>query len=344
VPTVQENMDLKALKEWFNEEKRDLPWRKKPSPYAVWISEIMLQQTLSAVVSAYFEKWMQTFPTLESLALASLDEVMKAWEGLGYYSRARNLHTSAQIILEQFGGELPSKREELEKLKGFGPYTVGAVLSFAFHQRAAAVDGNVIRVISRLLSVWEDASRKKIFEDHVLSILPEDEPWVLMEALIELGAQICQKKPKCDLCPLQEKCLAYKEGSTSLLPIKKKPAKMIRLSRDVAVVIYKKELLLRKEELGKVMGGLYEFPYVPKGSSWDFDLPLKEIKVLPKVKHGFTKFSAELYPTVYRIEEKKNVDGYEWINIEEIEKLPFSSGHRRILKEVMREDFIYRKL
>lgn len=340
-----QHIDLSDLKEWFNEEKRDLPWRHNPSPYAVWISEIMLQQTLVAVVVAYFERWMQKFPTLESLALASLDDVMKTWEGLGYYSRARNLHESAQTILKQFGGKLPSKREDLEKLKGFGPYTVGAVLSFAFHQKAAAVDGNVVRVISRLFSIWEDASKKEIFENLVLSLLPESEPWVVMEALIELGAQICQKKPKCEQCPLQEKCLAYKEGSASLLPIKKKPAKITRLTRDVAVVLYGRELLVRKEEASKVMKGLYEFPYVERGvekaSQWDFDLELEKIKILPKVKHGFTRFSATLYPLLYRVKQKKILDGYEWINIETITTLPFSSGHRRILKEILNEDFIY---
>ena len=332
------------LKQWFKEEKRDLPWRKNPSPYRVWVSEIMLQQTQAAVVTSYFEKWMQKFPTVAALAAASLEEVMKAWEGLGYYSRARHLYASAKIIVEQFKGEVPSTREHLESLKGLGPYTVGAILSFAFHQKAAAVDGNVVRVISRLFSIWEDSSKKKIFENIVTSILPEEEPWVLMEALIELGARVCQKKPKCERCPLQEKCLAYREGSAFLLPIKKKPAKITHLSRDVAVILYQKELLVRKEELGKVMGGLYEFPYVPQGSSWNFDLNLEKVKVLSKVDHGFTRFSVDLYPTVYRLEEKQDVEGYEWIEIEKLQTLPFSSGHKRILKEVTREDFIYRKL
>jgi A/G-specific adenine glycosylase len=163
-----------------------------------------------------------------------------------------------------------------------------------------------VRVISRLFSIWEDASKKKIFENAVISILPEDEPWVLMEALIELGAQICQKKPKCEKCPLQEKCLAYGEGSAFLLPIKKKPAKITYLSRDVAVIFCKKELLVRKEQLGKVMGGLYEFPYVPKDSTLDLGLTLEKIKILSKVNHGFTRFSADLYPTVYQVEQKRD--------------------------------------
>ncbi len=334
-------MNLNDLKEWFLEEKRDLPWRRNPSPYAVWISEVMLQQTLVAVVVNYFERWMQKFPTVESLATASLEEVIKTWEGLGYYSRARNLHEAAKVMMEAFKGDVPSKREDLEKIKGFGPYTVGAVLSFAFHQKAAAVDGNVIRVISRLFNLWDDVSKKKIFEDKVSSILPDEEPWVLMEALIELGAQICQKKPKCDLCPLQDKCLAYKEGTSSLLPIKQKRVKITHLSRDVAVIIYEKQLLIKKEDLGKVMGGLCEFPYVSKGASWEFDFELIEIKTLPKVRHGFTRFSATLYPTIYRVKQKRDIHGYDWLTLEEIEKLSFSSGHRRILKAVMCEDFIY---
>lgn len=334
-------IDLKDLKEWFLEEKRDLPWRGNPSAYAVWISEVMLQQTLVAVVINYFERWMQKFPTLESLAAASLQEVIKAWEGLGYYSRARNIHEAAKIMIERFQGQVPSKREDLQTIKGFGPYTVGAVLSFAFHQKAAAVDGNVVRVISRLFNLWDDASKKKIFEDKVFSILPDHEPWVIMEALIELGAQICQKKPKCDRCPLQDQCLAYKEGVASLLPIKQKRVKITHLSRDALVIVCEGHLLLRQEEVGKVMGGLWEFPYVVKGSSWEFDLELEKIQTLAKVRHGFTRFTVDLYPTIFKAKQKRDVPGYDWVKLEEIKTLSFSSGHRRILKEVMCEDFIY---
>lgn len=323
------------LKEWFLEEKRDFPWRENPTPYRVWISEVMLQQTQAAVVIPYFERWMQKFPNIHSLARAPLEEVMKAWEGLGYYSRARNLHAAAQTIVEKFAGEIPAEREKLEKLKGFGPYTVGAVLSFAFHQRAAAIDGNVKRVIARLFADSGDvAARTEAF-------LPEQEAWIVMEALIELGATVCQKKPKCPMCPLKDGCLAFVRGETDLYPPKVKRAKTVFLERDVAVIIADGKVLIRQEKEGKVMAGLYEFPYVEKGQALPFKLILEFVSSLPIVKHGFTRFSATLYPTLWRA-KKIPVPGWQWVEWEKIARLPFSSGHRRILK-LMYENIAHRE-
>lgn len=301
----------------------------------------MLQQTQVAVVVPFFDRWMKKFPTIQILAEASLEEVMKAWEGLGYYARARYLHQGAKQIMRDFNGGLPSKRDQLMQIKGFGPYTVGAVLSFAFHQRAAAVDGNVIRVISRLFAIYEDVSKKEKFEEIVLSILPEEEPWVVMEGLIELGAQVCQKKPKCHLCPLQPQCLAYSQAVASLLPIKKRKEKPILLFREVALITDGTDVLVRQEKEGKVMGGLYEFPYIEKGEKWAFELDVREEKPLPPVKHGFTKYRATLYPSLWKVESKKTIEGFQWIPWDQISKLPFSSGHRRILKGVREEDFTY---
>lgn len=326
----------KELKEWFSEEKRELPWRDNPTPYRVWISEVMLQQTQAAVVVGYFERWMQKFPAMQDLARAPLPEVMKAWEGLGYYSRARNLHEAAQVMVEKFKGEIPAERKELEKIKGFGPYTVGAILSFAFHQRAAAVDGNVRRVISRLYATDEDIS--SLTE----KFLPEKEPWVAMEALIELGATVCQRKPSCSKCPLNAQCLAYARGETGRYPASKKREKTIYLEREVAIITTGVQVLVRQEGLGKVMGGLYEFPYVEKGESLPFDLKLKLITSLSVVKHGFTRYVATLYPSIWEA-GKKDVPGYQWIEWEKVAHLPFSSGHRRILK-LIDENFTHRKL
>jgi A/G-specific adenine glycosylase len=314
---------MDGLKAWFHQEKRDLPWRSNPTPYRVWISEVMLQQTQVVVVIGYFERWMQKFPDVKSLAEASLDEVMKAWEGLGYYSRARSLHRAAQIILKEFQGEVPSQKEALEKLPGFGPYTVGAVLSFAFHQKALAIDGNVRRVIARLQPDLE-------------TLLPDKEPWVVMEALIELGATVCQKKPKCLVCPLKEGCRAYQEGTTHLLPISKQESQTIPLLRDVAIVIAKDHVLVRQEKVGKVMGGLYEFPYVERGMKWTLGLKMKKIQQLPQVKHSFTKFRATLFPALYQSLGGEEQEEYRWVFIKDLLSYPFSSGHRRILKEFLR--------
>jgi len=326
-------MDLEPLREWFKEEKRDLPWRREPAPYRVWISEVMLQQTRASVVVPYFERWMELFPTIEALAEAPAEAVMKAWEGLGYYARARNIHETAKAVVSEHGGIFPSDREKIAALKGLGSYTVGAILSFAFHQRAPAVDGNVVRVVSRLLALQDDASRKGRYEQEVEKLLPLHEPWVVMEALIELGALVCQKKPSCESCPLQEQCLGYRRGIAQELPVVKKQPGSIAISRNVAVVVCEGFVLVRQESVGKVMGGLYEFPYVEEGSAWELFPDMEKEQDLPIVKHTFTKYRATLYPAVWKVKEKKEAKGYHWVSAARLKELPFSSGHRKIYHE-----------
>jgi len=178
--------EIQALKRWFLEVQRDFPWREDPSPYRVWVSEVMLQQTRAEVVVPYFERWMARFPTVEVLAEAPLDEVIKLWEGLGYYSRARNLHQGAQQIVRDYGGKLPNSADKLKKIKGIGPYTVGAILSFAFHQKVPAVDGNVLRVMSRYQRIEEDIAKQKTVKmigQRVAEILPEKEPRIVIDLI-----------------------------------------------------------------------------------------------------------------------------------------------------------------
>jgi A/G-specific adenine glycosylase len=325
---------MEKLQEWFLDYRRDLPWREDRTPYRVWISEVMLQQTQVAVVVPYFHLWMQKFPTIQALAKAPLEEVMKSWEGLGYYSRARNLHVAAQMVVRDFRGELPKTPEELDKLPGFGPYTIGAVLSFAFQQKAAAVDGNVVRVLSRFFASDKDCGQRKHYEGLTLSVLSDKQPWVTMEGLIELGAKICQRKPKCPECPLMEGCRAYREGNAAEFPIKKKRPETIYLERQVAIIWWHDEILVRQEKDGKVMQGLYEFPYALLKEKLPVDMPLKKLQELPSIKHGFTRYDVTLYPYLYEALERKIFDGFEWRKWHELATLPFSSGHRRILKEL----------
>ena len=332
---------MQKLKDWFLESQRDLPWRQNKTPYRVWISEVMLQQTQVAVVIPYFLRWMQKFPTIGSLAEASIEEVIKAWEGLGYYSRARNLHRAAQQVVSEFGGELPSTSEQLKKLPGFGPYTIGAVLSFAFQQKAPAVDGNVVRVLSRFFATPKPSSEKGHYESLTLSVLPDDEPWVVMEGLIELGAQICTRSPRCLMCPLREECRAFREGKTDVLPVKQKRPKTIYLDRQVAIICFEDEVLIRHEKEKKLMADLYEFPYAPLKEPLPVPLPLKKIQQLPLVKQGFTRYDVTLYPSIYEAEEKKIFEGFEWKKRTELANLPFSSGHRRILKALEDEYFTH---
>ena len=248
-----ERFESQKLKDWFFLNRRLLPWRENPSPYEVWVSEVMLQQTQVTVVVEYFQRWMNLFPTVQALAAAPSGKVMKAWEGLGYYSRARNLHQGAQYLMEHHGGELPPNREDLKNVKGLGPYTIGAVLSFAFKQKASAVDGNVLRVLARYFCIEEEidksTTRKKI-EQLTNDLLPNREPWVVMEALIELGALVCKKKPACHLCPLQQGCRAFKSCKAELLPIKKPRIKITHLHRIVTVIHTGKKVLMKQGEKG----------------------------------------------------------------------------------------------
>ncbi len=336
--TMKQKIPFEAdsLKAWFLEEARDLPWRKNPSPYAVWISEIMLQQTQVSVVEGYFQRWMQKFPTVEHLAVSSLDEVMKMWEGLGYYSRARNIHAGARFIVENYQGIMPSTKEELAQIKGLGPYTIGAILSFAFHQKVPAVDGNVIRVLTRYFNIADDvqksATLKKIWA-LAEGILPENKPWLIVEGLIELGAVVCKKEAQCWACPLQQTCAAFAAGTQAELPKKGKKVEIASLLRDVFVISHEGDLLVKKGEDGKVMAGLYEFPYTErkKGARFPFPLKARKVSKLPEVQHSFTRYRVTLYPTVWQTEERVKIPGYEWLSWEEIERSPFSAGHRRIL-------------
>lgn len=339
-----------ALEEWFQAQKRSLPWRKQPSPYAVWVSEIMLQQTQVAVVIPYFNRWMELFPTIEALAAAPLESVIKAWEGLGYYSRARNLHAGAGMVVRDYGGQLPIEASELSKIKGIGPYTVGAIRSFAFHQKAAAVDGNVIRVLARYFQITEDVCQPKILKriwQMAAEILPEEKSWIFSEALIELGATVCTKKPKCRDCPLKRSCQGYVQGTAEELPYKSFKVKAEKLYRAVAVIISPEEALLVKHvQTGKVMSGLHEFPYFELTSEeiqpdeikrWveaRFELEIVGNKVLPKIQHSFTRYQVSLFPHYFYCRQPLEVSEYRWMSPDESDKAAFSAGHRRLYQMV----------
>ena len=349
--------DWQSLKAWFLREKRDLPWRMTSNPYSVWVSEIMLQQTQVAVVIPYFEKWLERFPTIQKLAEASLQDVLKVWEGLGYYSRARNLHEGARYILKEYHGQIPSSRYELEKIKGLGPYTIGAILSFAFHQKTAAVDSNVIRVLTRYFMLEEDiskASTLRIIRKLAEEILPDEEHWLVNEGLIELGAKVCGKTPKCKECPIQATCRGYISGTMHKLPKKAVKKAVTHLYRGVAVINSNNYFLVSKGKAGKVMADLYEFPYFEMGKNTVnveevsqkirevVDLELDFIDELEKVSHSFTRYRAYLTPYLFSAYSLKNVRGYVWLSLQELKKIPFSSGHRRILDQLFgieSEDF-----
>jgi A/G-specific adenine glycosylase len=340
------------LTSWFKKCKRDLPWRgHSPDPYHVWVSEIMLQQTQVSVVIPYFLRWMGRFPTIESLAMASQEEVIKLWEGLGYYSRARNLHQGAREVMSRFSGKIPSSYEELSTIKGLGPYTVGAILMFAFRKKAPAVDGNVIRVLSRFFGITDDVSAtstQKRIRQLAESCLPESEPWVIGEAWIELGALVCKKVPQCSQCPLKEHCHAYKQECWDSIPFKASKTKYEALHRIVAVFIADNHILIRKGQKGEIMQDLHEFPYVDVDESpsenlvrgqidhqYD-DLEIRSHTLLRKENHSFTRYRVTLYPYLFHCASIQEIKDYFWYPYESISELPFSSGHKRVLNQLQK--------
>lgn len=276
---------------WYHEEKRDLPWRQDQDPYKVWVSEVMLQQTRVDTVIPYFERFIEKYPTLEHLAEAEEQELLKMWEGLGYYSRIRNLHDAVREVKEKCGGLIPNTREEFQKLKGVGSYTAGAVLSIAFNQPEPAVDGNVMRVLSRILNVDDDiakAKTKKKFEAIVAEIISKEDPSSFNQGLMELGALVCTpRSPACLLCPVREHCRAFALGKTDELPVKKskKTTKTVKL---IAAVLQDQhgKIVLRKRPREGLLARLWEFPNEEITGKPENPLTLLE-KTL-KEKHGFT--------------------------------------------------------
>lgn len=337
-------MALEEIKNWFLANRREFPWRENPSPYEVWVSEVMLQQTRASVVVPYFLRWLTRFPTLEALSEAQEDEVIKLWEGLGYYSRARNLLAGAKEVVANYGGALPDTLEELLKIKGIGSYTAGAILSFAFHKKAAALDANVMRVLARYTLFQEEVTRGRgKLEKRLLDLLPEEEPHIVMEGLIELGALICQKEPKCSICPIASNCLALEKGMEGELPLLLKRKETVTLHRLVACIESEGFFLLKKNEKGKIMADLWEFPFVEKGEkSLELFDKLLGVKLtlqreLPLEKQFFTHYKVLLYPN-YFLSDKKPVEGYEWVLKKDFLKLPFSSGHFRIARELLKDE------
>lgn len=340
------SINIEPLRKWFLSAKRDLPWRTNPTPYAVWVSEVMLQQTQVAVVIPYFERWMARFSSIQSLAEAPLDAVIKQWEGLGYYSRARNLHAGAQYVVEHFGGELPETEVELKKIKGLGPYTIGAILSFAFHQKVPAVDGNVIAVLTRLFQIEGDIGKvatQRQIRRHAEQVLPDKAPWEITEGLIELGATVCKRQPICEDCPLASQCQARASGVAPHLPFKAKKVEVQPLFRAVAVIEAEEKVLIQRGQKGGIMSDLHEFPYFdtqPEGIDptrfvqlIDTHLGLKATlqAALPEVSHTFTRYRVRLFPALFYCSQAIPIEGFTWMTHSEIAELAFSSGHRRIL-------------
>jgi len=251
---------------WYLNEKRDLPWRNTTDPYKIWLSEIILQQTRVDQGLSYYLKFVSNYPTVGLLAEANTEEILKNWQGLGYYSRARNLHETAKHIHNELKGIFPKGYDTIIKLKGVGPYTAAAIASFAYREPRAVVDGNVYRVLSRIFDVGTPINTtegKKIFQELADGILSQKRPDLFNQAIMELGALVCTpKKPLCLHCPVQGKCLAFQRGTIAKRPIKLKKTKQTLRRIDYAVIEKGNEIVLRKREGKDIWQGLYDFASV----------------------------------------------------------------------------------
>ena len=252
---------------WYDQEKRLLPWRENTDPYRVWVSEIMLQQTQVVTVIPYFHRFMEWFPTIKDLAEAEEDKLLKAWEGLGYYSRVRNMQYAAQTMVEKFDGQMPNNLKDLLSLKGIGPYTAGAIASIAFNLPEPAVDGNVMRVYSRLFCMEDDIAdpkSRKVFEERVRETICHDRPGDFNQALMDLGATICTPtSPKIELDPLKDLYEAHKQGRMEEFPVKKKKIKTIPLYYlGLSIQNHEGAYLLEKRPESGLLANMWTFPLV----------------------------------------------------------------------------------
>lgn len=338
-PKMSSEADLrnivKPLVNWYRENKRDLPWRHNPDAYRVWISEIMLQQTRVEAVKGYYDRFLKALPTVKDLAEAEEDKLLKLWEGLGYYNRVRNMQKAAQQIMVDHAGRFPDTYEEILQLKGIGNYTAGAISAFAYGIPKPAVDGNVLRVISRITGSYEDimkqSVRKKI-ESALEQVIPADAASDFNQGLIELGAIVCVPNggPKCEKCPVKEYCIAHAENLTAEIPVKKKAK--ARKIEERTVLIFKdgKQIAIRKRPAKGLLAGLYEFPNLEGKLSMDevteyskkIGLMPVRVQKLPEAKHIFSHIEWYMigYEVIVDELEKTNEKGFLFIHPEQIKK------------------------
>jgi A/G-specific adenine glycosylase len=343
------------LLSWYELNQRDLPWRRQPSPYGVWVSEIMLQQTRVETVIPYFERWMARFPSVEALALASLQEVLSAWEGLGYYSRARNLHKAAQMIVDQYGGRLPDDPQTLQSLPGIGRYTAGAIASIAFGKDAPVLDGNIRRVLARLFNISEPArsaaGERRLWElagEH----LPPGRAGDFNQALMDLGATLCTpQEPSCSHCPLCAGCAANQLGLQKLLPVMASKAAIPHHTVTAAVIQRDDQVLITQRPANGLLGGLWEFPGGKLQPGEDLAACLQreikeelaaEIQVgepFGEYRHAYTHFRVTLHAFLCRLSagslpRAAQVQDLRWVKLEELADYPMGKIDRQIARKL----------
>jgi len=350
---------VQALLDWYGVNARDLPWRFCQTPYRTWISEIMLQQTQVDTVIPYFERWMDRFPEIKVLAMADIEEVLKIWEGLGYYRRAHNLHQAARKMVAEWKGELPKTHEALIQLPGIGPYTAAAIASIAFDEDVAAVDGNIRRVLARLFDVDVPVRSKegeRIIHTLANEHLPEGKAGEYNQALMDLGATICTPKdPDCERCPVAEECLAKQYGHQNERPITLPRKNVPHLTVTAAVIWKDNQVLLAKRPSDGLLSGLWEFP---GGTMEEADANLhaclrreiqEELGVdviirapFGKYNHAYTHYKISLFAFLCDLVDGNQPQNLEsealiWTEIDTLRDFPMGKVDRQIAERLMQE-------
>jgi len=339
------------LLKWYDQNLRDLPWRKTTDPYRIWVSEVMLQQTQVDTVIPYYERFLKLFPNLKALAKADLNDVLKAWEGLGYYARARNLRKATAVVLDKHQGRVPEDEEDFRALPGIGEYICAAVLSIAFKKPLAVVDGNVKRVLARLLLIntpVNDSKNHKTFSEAADLLLARKNPHLFNQAMMELGALICRpKNPDCLNCPLQKFCRANQKKQIDTFPKRIKTKKVPTYHIAAGVVFKKNKILITRRKPEGLLGGLWEFPGGKKLQNEtpettcireikeEVNLDVKVIEKLTTVKHAYTHF--KIIMDVFTCDFVKGriklngPDNFCWIRLDQIDNYPLPKATLRAL-------------
>ena len=349
---ISQNTFQLNLLDWFNKRKRDLPWRRDYTPYKVWVSEVMLQQTQMERGVAYFKRWMGRFPSIESVASAHEDDILNYWEGLGYYRRAKNLHKTAKLIVSRHGGIFPKDHATILSLPGIGPYTAAAIASIAFEQPVPVLDANVTRVLARIFDVDTPVSKavtRKTLTDHATRLLPADHARDFNQALMELGALVCTKTPACITCPLGRLCKALEKGTIAERPVLNKPPDTIPISMASGVLIHEGLIFIQKRCDNDLWAGLWEFPggsvipgeepraAVVREFMEETELAVTPRKKLAVIKHSYTRYRVTLHAYACEMDEKLNpilhaAQGYRWVRPDELSRYAFPAGHRKLIQ------------
>ena len=334
------------LIKWYKENLRALPWRENKNPYSIWLSEIILQQTQVVQGQPYYERFIEKYPTVNDLAKAKEDEVLKLWQGLGYYSRARNLHFAAKQIINDFDGIFPNNYTDLLKLKGVGEYTAAAVASIAYNEVVPSVDGNVLRVISRLFDIdipVDSSEGKKIIKDLMYEIIDQKNPGDFNQAVMELGAKICKpKNPDCINCPLQEKCLSLENKTYLNRPIKSKKTKINNIYIDYILFINRNKIVIQQRDSRSIWKNLFEFPNVTSESNFkdlthlnsllkQYSKTIKPLLLQKEIVHKLTH--RNLHIRFFRC-EIPDINSSQFISLEEALKKAVPKPIEDFLKEI----------